>query len=90
MLFSRAKEGGLLREVNFGLDVIAITYLQFADDTVIFSKANLDKITSIKRILRCFEILLGLKINFRKSIVSGVGLETDHVKEFAIVFRCKC
>ena len=41
-----------------------VTYLQIADDTLIFREANEDEIRNVKTILLCFEIMLGFKINF--------------------------
>lgn len=42
----------------------------------------------IKRILRCFEVMSGLKINFHKSIVRGIGVEEMRVMEFAQKLNC--
>lgn len=43
---------------------------------------------NIKRILRWFEILSGLKINYHKSVVCGVGISEALSKEFATLLNC--
>lgn len=80
---------GLIEGLNFGNTGPALSHLQFADDTLIFSSASLSSLQNIKRILLCFELLSGLKVNFYKSSIIGVGIE-DHVCCYsAQILRCK-
>jgi hypothetical protein len=69
---------GLIEGLNFSKTGPALSHLQFADDTLIFSSASLYSLQNIKRILLCFELISGLKVNFYKSSIIGVGIE-DHV-----------
>jgi len=46
--------------------------LQFANDTIFFCEDNVKNIT-IKCSLRCFELVSGLKVNFRKSKIASIG-----------------
>lgn len=50
-----------------------ISYLQFADDTIIFCKADEDQVKNVKTILLCFEAVSGMKVNFFKSELLGEG-----------------
>ena len=43
---------------------------------------------TIKRILRCFEILSGLKINYHKSVIAGIGVEEGLMQSFAANLNC--
>ncbi|XP_028058131.1 uncharacterized protein LOC114262002 [Camellia sinensis] len=88
LLMSRAKEVGLIRGASIGPNDLRLSHIQFADDTIIFCKADWEEIIAIKRILRCFEILSGLKINFHKSQVYGIGVQDNLVKEFANRLNC--
>lgn len=88
ILLERAKEKGLIRGASIGHHELKISHLQFADDTIIFCEANWDEIRVLKRTLRCFEVMSGLKINFHKSIVCGIGMEEELVKEFANSLNC--
>ena len=51
-----------------------ILNLQFTDDTLIFSGIYRENITSLKFIVYSYELLSGLKINFKKSVVIGIGI----------------
>lgn len=50
-----------------------ISHLQFADDVILFLNADESSLYGIKRILQCFQLLSGLKINFSKSQVFCFG-----------------
>lgn len=52
------------------------------DDTIIFCETNWKEIITMKRILRRFEAMSGLKINFHKNMVYGIGYD-NLVNEFA-------
>ncbi|KAL4183078.1 hypothetical protein AMTRI_Chr11g96370 [Amborella trichopoda] len=52
-----------------------ISHLQYIDDTLIFCDANADQAQAISLFLRCYEVTIGLKVNFSKTIVVGVGVE---------------
>ncbi|XP_028074331.1 uncharacterized protein LOC114276709 [Camellia sinensis] len=88
ILISRAKDMGLVRGISVGANGLNISHLQFADDTVLFCEAEGSQILAIKRILRCFEVISGLRINFSKSVVCGVGVAEVEVDEFARKLNC--
>ncbi|CAL5331078.1 unnamed protein product [Camellia sinensis] len=52
------------------------------------SKSAWSEVEAIKRVLRCFEIVSGLRINFHKSVVCGVGVDDELVKEYAAKLNC--
>ncbi|GLU16530.1 hypothetical protein SLE2022_329610 [Rubroshorea leprosula] len=64
-LVKKAEEEGLLQGIMVGNNGLAISLLQFADDTVIL--ANSESIFTVKTILRWFELMSGLRINYGKS-----------------------
>ena len=68
---------------------LTLSHLQFVDDTILFSNNSWDEIRNIKRILRCFEAILGLKINFHKSVVYNVGGEGNFLNYVVAFFKCK-
>ncbi|XP_028094134.1 uncharacterized protein LOC114294206 [Camellia sinensis] len=89
ILLQRARELSLLKEVIIGNNQVQLSHLQFADDSLLFCKAELPKVLSLKRILRCFEVALGLKINYHKSVVCGIGIPDSVLDEFASLLNCK-
>ncbi|XP_028099924.1 uncharacterized protein LOC114299400 [Camellia sinensis] len=88
ILLGRALQLGLIREVVVGSNDLVITHLQYADDTILFCEAEWGEIGNVKRILRCFEMLSGLKINYHKSVVCGIGISEDLTKGFADKLNC--
>ncbi|XP_028064073.1 uncharacterized protein LOC114267248 [Camellia sinensis] len=88
ILMEKAKEEGLLRGVKVGPNELILSHLQFVDDTTILCEADWEEIVAVKRILRCFELMSSLKINFYKSIVYGVGVRDNLVKVFVTKLNC--
>ena len=63
-LFQSYQVGSQKEEVNI---------LQYADDTLFFGSASTDNIRVLKSVLRIFEIVSGLKINYAKSQFGCLG-----------------
>ncbi|GAU51106.1 hypothetical protein TSUD_141480 [Trifolium subterraneum] len=57
-------------------DNIQFQILQFADDTILMGEGSWDNIPTIKTILRVFELVSGLKINFVKSKLYGINVDS--------------
>ncbi|XP_028125599.1 uncharacterized protein LOC114322487 [Camellia sinensis] len=68
---------------SIGGSFMRIESNQVQDDTTIFCEADWTEIVAVKEILRCFEVVSGLKINFHKSVNCGVGVEDGSVADFA-------
>jgi hypothetical protein len=87
ILIVRAKEGqieGVIPHlIQDGLSII-----QYADDTVIFMRHDVEKAVNMKLLLSTFEQLSGLKINFHKSKVFCFGKAKDHEEFYSQLFRC--
>lgn len=45
-----------------------IRFLYFADDLLVFTKGNLDSIFAVQNVLDSFYNMLGLQVNFSKSV----------------------
>ncbi|PNX82415.1 cysteine-rich receptor-like protein kinase, partial [Trifolium pratense] len=82
-LFLIAAEGltGMVNKaVNIGKfvgyrvnDPLRYQILQFADDTILMGDCSWDNVRTMKSILRGFELVSGLKINFLKSKLYGIN-----------------
>ena len=81
-LLRRAKEENLYKGFQVGSNTVDISILQYADDTIFFGEATMENVKAIKTILRTFELVLGLKINFAKSCFGAFG-DTDQWKQQA-------
>lgn len=82
-MFSKALEANLISGFRPSLGGPLVTHLHFADDTIIFFEAKKEEIRNVKVIMHCFEVVLGLRVNFFKSEMVRVGVEEDQVLELA-------
>lgn len=77
-LMSRAKETTLLEGfVVVGRSSIRISHLQFAGDTIFFSRAYMEELHNLNIILLVFGQISSLKINLNKSTLSGINMNED-------------
>ncbi|XP_058742007.1 uncharacterized mitochondrial protein AtMg01250-like [Vicia villosa] len=51
-----------------------VSIMQHADDTILAADGNSDNLWSMKTILRGFEVVSGLKVNFHKSKLYEIGV----------------
>jgi len=72
-----------------GKNKIKVRLLQFTDDILFFSDAHVQNIKVIKVILKSFELVLGLKVNFSKTKVSGVGLNKEFMQKVSTILNCE-
>ncbi|XP_028101025.1 uncharacterized protein LOC114300334 [Camellia sinensis] len=89
LLLARAVEKGLFRGASVGGNDLRISHLQFADDTIVFCEGDHEEVLNIKRVLRCFEVMSGLKINYHKSAICGVGFQEDEISGLALRLNCQ-
>ncbi|XP_072094211.1 uncharacterized protein [Arachis hypogaea] len=75
MMLGEAIRNGRINLLLVGRDHIELSHLQFADDTILFCPPETETIVNYKRLLRCFELMLGLSINFDKSNLISVNCE---------------
>ncbi|WVZ84991.1 hypothetical protein U9M48_031956, partial [Paspalum notatum var. saurae] len=66
-----------------------LSILQYVDDTIIFLDYGLEQAKHMKLILRLFEQLSGLKINFHKREIFCFGQAKEYETHYAAMFGCK-
>ncbi|GKB40474.1 RNA-directed DNA polymerase, eukaryota [Tanacetum coccineum] len=84
-----AREKGVFKGVEVGKNKAEISHLQYADDALLVGEWSEINITNLIRILRCFQVSSGLKVNLNKSRLMGVGVKNDEVKRVARSIKCK-
>ncbi|KAK2445049.1 hypothetical protein QL285_016023 [Trifolium repens] len=62
--------------------------LQFADDTIFMGEGSWENLWTIKSLLRGFELVSGLKINFVKSKLIGLNVEDRFLEAAASFLSC--
>ncbi|TYJ12132.1 hypothetical protein E1A91_A11G327600v1, partial [Gossypium mustelinum] len=68
---------------------MTFSHFQFADDTILFLRANENEVSNAKYILRCFEIFSGLNINFKKSFLVGFGVKEETLFRMAAICKLR-
>ncbi|GKV12717.1 hypothetical protein SLEP1_g23835 [Rubroshorea leprosula] len=66
-----------------------ISHLQFADDAILFGLATEENVRAIKCIMRAFELVSGLKINYGKSMLAGINVCKEWLSKMAFILNCK-
>ncbi|XP_071739224.1 uncharacterized protein [Rutidosis leptorrhynchoides] len=89
LLTKSAVRKKLYNGVEIGRDKIQISNLQYADDTIFFGTWSANNIDNLMKILKCFELASGLKVNYNKSNLFGVNVDHMEVAAMANLFGCK-
>ncbi|XP_071694930.1 uncharacterized protein [Rutidosis leptorrhynchoides] len=89
LIVKRACRDGLYKGVEVGIDKVGLSHLQFADDTIFIGEWQSQNFCNLVKILKCFENLSGLKINFHKSVLYGLGVASIDIEGLASRVGCK-
>jgi len=68
---------------------VAISHLQFADDTLLMGAKSWGNFRILKSVMMLSELISGLKVNFHKSMLYGVNVSVSWLHEAASVMHCK-
>ena len=85
----KAEETGITEGFFVGRDRTRVSLLQFADDTIFFSKVSLDHFQNLKIILLVFGQVSGLKIHLEKTTISGINTRQELLSSLALVLDCR-
>ncbi|GKV27657.1 hypothetical protein SLEP1_g36796 [Rubroshorea leprosula] len=88
-LVQRAIKEEMMHGIEMGKKGLSVSLLQFADDTVIMGRANTENIRTVKDILKWFELMSGLRINFSKSSIFGYNVSEKWLKGSAGILHCR-
>ncbi|CAK8537480.1 unnamed protein product [Lathyrus sativus] len=83
-----AVAGNLLREFKIN-NQNSESMLQFADDTLLIGDGSVMNIWAFKAVLRAFELISGLKINFSKSCLYGIRVDPTFLVAAEEFLHCK-
>lgn len=88
ILNSKASKMGLYDATKIGREKVNFFYLKYADDIIFMVAACEKNVIPMMRILRNFELLSGLKVNYNKCIVVGVNMERERLETVTHSIRC--
>lgn len=72
-----------------GRENVEVTHIQYADDTFFVVDGCNDNAVALKWLLKNFEALSGLAVNFDKSCVFGINMEQDRLSLMAESLGCR-
>jgi hypothetical protein len=75
--------------VQVGNNGLCVSHLQYADDTLCIGDASINNLWALKSILRGFEMVSGLKINFWKSSIMGINVSNDFLRLALAFLNCR-
>ncbi|XP_071695547.1 uncharacterized protein [Rutidosis leptorrhynchoides] len=85
--------GSPTNEFQLGIEVgnerVQVIHLQYADDTIFLGEWSRENARSLQNLLKCFEWASGLKVNFHKSYMYGIGVEQNDLATLANSFGCQ-
>ena len=88
-LMSKAVNEGLIEGIIVGRQGVSLSHLQFADDTILFVPAKANVLVNVRRILDCFGLMSGLRINFDKSALIPMNCNERLVTELNSKLQCQ-
>ncbi|XP_023729445.1 uncharacterized protein LOC111877144 [Lactuca sativa] len=83
-----ACDKGLFKGVSIPGNGSIISHLFYADDALFLSEWSRNNLKNLARILRCFHISSGLKVNFQKSKVFGISASAIETVHWANLLGC--
>lgn len=63
--------------------------VQFADDTILIGKPSWNNLWGLKSILRSFELVSGLNVNFFKSKIIGINVSNSFLETASLFLHCR-
>ncbi|XP_016168620.1 uncharacterized protein LOC107611179 [Arachis ipaensis] len=88
-MIGEAIRNGHISPLSVGRDSIELSHLQFIDGTILFCPSEEETIKNYKRLLRCFDLMLGLSINFDKSNLIQINCDEHWVQRMCSLLGCK-
>ncbi|GKA11042.1 putative RNA-directed DNA polymerase [Tanacetum coccineum] len=89
VVFLEARNKSIFLGAEVGKDKVPISHLQFVDDALIVGQWSLPNARNLSRILTCFHLVSGLKVNFNKSKLFGIRVSSSELNSIACSIGCQ-
>jgi hypothetical protein len=87
-LMKKAVEIGFFKGIRISESGDTISHLQYADDTLFVGEACVENLWTMKAILKWFELISGLKVNFFKGKLFGINVDECLLASAALFLKC--
>ncbi|GJS62999.1 putative RNA-directed DNA polymerase, eukaryota, reverse transcriptase zinc-binding domain protein [Tanacetum coccineum] len=84
-----AKNNHSFRGIEVGKDKVHVSHFQFADDALIMGEWSKINVLNLSRLITCFHLASGLKVNFNKSKLFGIGVCEVERNSLASLIGCQ-
>ncbi|XP_050211637.1 uncharacterized protein LOC126661809 [Mercurialis annua] len=88
-ILQKSTKMGLISGFTYSDMFDPVSVLQFADDTIFFLPFDFVQLRTLTCILRCFELISSLKINFHKSSLLGIHVSDSDMALAADIMGCR-
>ncbi|GKV30901.1 hypothetical protein SLEP1_g39668 [Rubroshorea leprosula] len=88
-IISIAVHRGLFEGIDVGNRGMKLSHLQFVDNMIMFGKTAEENIWEAKCLMRTFELVSGLKINFKKIQLMGINVSEDWMSKMGYILNYK-
>lgn len=78
-LMKNAVSKGMFKGCKIGIERLEMSNLQYADDTLLVGEVSWENLWVMKVVLRFFEVVSGLKVNYKKTRLTGINVEEDFI-----------
>ncbi|KAJ0482676.1 hypothetical protein HanIR_Chr13g0656551 [Helianthus annuus] len=89
IIMDRAGKRGDFKGIKLPNEGPCISHLCYADDVIFMGEWSETNILNLNRILRCFYVCSGLRVNLNKSSLYGVGVEEEEIENMTNRLKCR-
>jgi len=89
VVMNKAVSTGLFKGITLPNNGPVLSHLLFADDVIFVGVWEERNMLNLSRILRCFYLASGLKVNYKKSKIFGLGIDANQVERAAQCLKCQ-
>ncbi|XP_021992889.1 uncharacterized protein LOC110889633 [Helianthus annuus] len=80
---------GLYEGIRFINHGTVLSHFLYADDVIFVGNWSIDTLKNLRRLLRCFFLASGLRVNLNKSSVIGVNGSNERIQDMALLWGCR-
>ncbi|KAJ0732921.1 putative RNA-directed DNA polymerase [Helianthus annuus] len=88
-IMKKAVSEGIFKGLRVSAAGPVLSHLIYADDVVFMGEWSSENAINLRRILRCFHLASGLKVNLAKCSLFGIGVSDVEVQLLANILSCK-
>jgi len=88
MSVKKAEEMGMYSGFKVGSSGLSVSNPQYIYDTLFIGEETMDNLLAIKSVPRCFKLACGLRVNFAKSCVMGITVDSAFLGMVDTLLHC--